>query len=122
MKSLADLEEIRENTKFQLNLRHESPDNIQIRVGLASCGIAAGAREVLNKFVDEIAKKNLENVTVTTMGCIGLCSDEPVAEVETQNGEKTTYIKLTPEKVVRIVDEHIAGNKPVAEYTLGSKA
>lgn len=120
MKSMADLQAIRENTRLQLNLRHESPDNISIKVGLATCGINAGAREVLNAFVDEAEKRRLENVTITAMGCIGLCQSEPVVEVEVPGQDKVTYVDMTPEKAVRVIEEHIINNKAVDEFTIGA--
>lgn len=118
MKSLADLEAIREKTKLQLNLRHESPDNISIKVGLATCGINAGARDVLNTLVEEAAKRKLENVTITAMGCIGLCQNEPVVEVSVPGQNKVTYVNMTGEKVVKVLEEHIINNNVVAEYTI----
>lgn len=120
MKSMADLEAIRENTRLQLNLRHEKPDNISIKVGLATCGIKAGAREVLNAIVDEAEKRKLDNVTITAMGCIGLCSNEPVVEVSVPGQDKVTYVDMTPEKAVRMIEEHIINNNVVAEYTIGA--
>ena len=120
MKSMADLQAIRENTRLQLNLRHESPENISIKVGLATCGIEAGAREVLNAFVDEAEKRKLENVTITAMGCIGLCSNEPVVEVQFPGQDKVTYVDMTPEKAVRVIEEHIINNKTVDEFTIGA--
>ena len=120
MKSLAELQAIREKTRLQLNLRHESPDNVSVKVGLATCGIEAGAREVICAFVDELEKRGIENVTVTAMGCIDKCDKEPVAVVEVPGEEKVTYVNMTPEKAVRVIEEHIVNKKVVAEYTDGA--
>lgn len=88
MKSLAELKAIRDKAKAELNVRKENPNAIRVLVGMATCGIAAGARPVLNAFVDEVAKRNLSDVTVTQTGCIGICQFEPVVEVEIPGEEK----------------------------------
>ena len=87
---------------------------------MATCGIAAGARPVLNAFTEEIARRELAGVLVTQTGCIGLCQYEPIVEVTTPGAEKVTYVKMTPEKVSRVVAEHLIGGKPVMEYTIGA--
>lgn len=119
MKTLADLEAIRKKTLEQVTLRKEE-GGIRIVVGMATCGIAAGARPVMNAFMEEIAKRSLSNVTVTQTGCIGMCRLEPIVEVTAPDQEKVTYVKMTPEKVARVVNEHIVNGKPVAEYTVGA--
>lgn len=121
MKSLAELQEIRNRTLNQVNLRQEREDGIRVVVGMATCGIAAGARPVLNAFLKEVEKRNLTNVTVTQTGCIGMCRLEPIVEVYVPGKEKVTYIKMTEEKAARIVAEHIINNQPVKEYTVGSE-
>ena len=121
MKSLAELQAIREKAKADLNLRKENPNAARIYVGMATCGIAAGARPVLNAFTEEIAKRGLtDSVTVTQTGCIGICQYEPVVEVEIPGEEKVTYVKVDREKAAKIVSEHIVNNKPVVEYTIGA--
>lgn len=122
MKSLAELQAIRDKAKAQLNIREENPNAIRVLVGMATCGIAAGARPVLNAFVDEIAKRGLTNVTVTQTGCIGICQFEPVVEVEVPGQDKVTYVKMTAEKAVRVVNDHIVNHNVVAEYTIGANA
>ena len=122
MKSLAELQAIRDKAKAQLNIREENPNAIRVLVGIATCGIAAGARPVLNAFVDEIAKRGLTNVTVTQTGCIGICQFEPVVEVEVPGQDKVTYVKMTAEKVVRVVNDHIVNHNVVTEYTIGANA
>ena len=118
MKSLEELKAIRDKMKNTVNIREENSDNIRVVVGMATCGIAAGARPVLTAFTEEVAKRNLQNVTVTQTGCIGICQYEPVVEVYEADGTKTTYIKMTADKVARIVEEHLKGGKPVTEYTI----
>ena len=121
MKSIAELKEIRERAINQVNLRKDREDGIRIVVGMATCGIAAGARPVLNAFMQEIDKRNLSNVTVTQTGCIGMCRLEPIVEVYVPGEEKVTYVKMTEEKAARIVAEHIINNNPVTEYTVGAE-
>lgn len=121
MKSLAELQEIRNRALNQVNLRKEREDGIRVVVGMATCGIAAGARPVLSAFLKEIEKRNLADVTVTQTGCIGMCRLEPIVEVYVPGQEKVTYVKMTEEKAARVVAEHIINNQPVAEYTVGAE-
>ena len=120
MKSLAELQAIRDKAKFELNMRHENPNAIRVLVGMATCGIAAGARPVLNAFTEEVAKRNLTDVTITQTGCIGICQFEPVVEIEIPGQDKLTYVKMTPEKVAKIVNDHIVNRNVVTEYTIGA--
>ena len=106
MKSITELEEIRKKVFQQINLRTEDKQ-FRIVVGMATCGIAAGARPVMTALLDEVAKRNLNNVIVTQTGCIGVCRLEPIVEVYTPDQNKVTYVKVTPEKVVEIVEEHL---------------
>lgn len=122
MKSLAELQAIRDKVKKQIDIREEKGDSIRVLVGMATCGIAAGARPVLNEFVNEIAKRGLSNVTVTQTGCIGICQYEPVVEVIFPGQEKVTYVKMTPEKVAKVVHNHIVNNNIVTEYTIGANS
>ena len=118
MKSLAELAAIKEKMKDKVVLRGGSGD-IRVVVGMATCGIAAGARPVLNTFVEEVSKAGLsEKVTVTQTGCIGICQYEPVVEVFEADKEKVTYVKMTPEKAQRVVEEHLKGGNVVSEYTI----
>lgn len=119
MKSLAELEAIRNRALEQIHMRHDRKDGVRVVVGMATCGIAAGARPVLNAFVEEIAKRKLEGVTVSQTGCIGLCRLEPIVEVYAPGAEKVTYAKVKPEMVSRIVAEHIVNGQPVREFTVG---
>ncbi|MBE6765678.1 MAG: (2Fe-2S) ferredoxin domain-containing protein [Clostridia bacterium] len=122
MKSLAELQAIRDKARTQLNLREENPDATRIMVGMATCGIAAGARPVLNALVEESAKRNLSNVTISQTGCIGMCQYEPIVEVLVPGKEKVTYVKVTAEKAVRIINDHIVNGQVVTEFTVGSVA
>ena len=121
MKSLAELQEIRNRALNQVNLRKEREDGIRIVVGMATCGIAAGARPVLNAFVREVDARKLANVMVTQTGCIGMCRLEPIVEVYVPGQEKVTYVHMTEDKVARIVAEHIINGRPVMEYTVGAE-
>ena len=119
MKSLEELQAIRDRMKGKVALR-EGMSDIRIVVGMATCGIAAGARPVLNAFVVEVERQGLaDKATVTQTGCIGLCRMEPIVEVMESGKEKVTYVKMTAEKAKRVVAEHIKGGNPVYEYTIG---
>jgi len=118
MKSLKELEEIRNKALSQIDIRKKG-EGVRIVVGMATCGIAAGARPVLNAFVEEVAKRSLSNVMVSQTGCIGACRLEPMVEVMTPDNDKVTYVKVTPDMVGRIVAEHIVNGNPVTEFTIG---
>ena len=118
MKSLAELQAIRDKMRRQIDLRDSGDDRIRVVVGMATCGIAAGARPVLNAFLEEVAKRQLNNVTVSQTGCIGVCRLEPIVEVYVPGQEKVTYVKMTPGTVASIVSEHLANGRMVAEYTI----
>jgi len=120
MKSLAELAELREKLKSEVNLRRDATDDIRVLVGMATCGIAAGARPVLAAFVEEVNKRQIKNVMVTQTGCIGICKLEPVVEVVFPGEEKITYVRMTAEKAVRVVAEHLVNGRPVTEFTIGS--
>lgn len=120
MKSLAELAAIRERMKDRVAIR-EGSGTTRIVVGMATCGIAAGARPVLNAFVEEVANNGLTaSVTVTQTGCIGICQYEPVVEVFAEGKEKVTYVKMNPEKAKEIIEKHIKGGEVVEEYTIGA--
>ena len=120
MKSLAELSAIRDKMKQNATMREDAEDAIKIVVGMATCGIAAGARTVLNAFTAELAKKNLEHVTVAQTGCIGMCKLEPIVDVFLPEQDKVTYVLVTPDKVAKIVSSHIVEGSPVLEYTIGA--
>ncbi len=120
MKSLEELKAIREKMKQQMELRDISEDKIRVVVGMATCGIAAGAKPVMAAFLDEVEKRHLQNVTVTQTGCIGVCRLEPIVEVYVPGEEKVTYVKVKPEMVPTIVGEHLVNHQVVTEYTIGA--
>lgn len=119
MKSLKELEEIRDRTLEAVNLR-KSRKGTRIVVGMGTCGIAAGARPVLLSFLEEINKRNLQNVIVTQTGCIGVCRLEPMVEVYNPDEEKVTYVKVTPDMVKKIVAEHIVNGRVINDFTIGA--
>ena len=120
MKTLEELSAIRNRMKSKVALREDS-NEIRIVVGMATCGIAAGARPVLNAFVEEINNADLVGeVTVTQTGCIGVCQYEPVVEVYVPGKEKVTYVKMTPEKAREVVERHIKNGVVISEYTIGN--
>ena len=119
MKSLAELQAIKNKMRDRVVLREGSND-IRVVVGMATCGIAAGAKPVLSAFLEEVEKRGLSNVTVTQTGCIGVCRLEPVVEVYVPGQEKVTYVKMKPEMVPAIVSEHLVNRRVVTEYTIGA--
>ena len=120
MNSLAELQALRDKVKSNMGIRADDSGNTRVVVGMATCGIAAGARPVLAAFTDEVARRGVSNVTIAQTGCIGICQYEPVVEVFEPGREKVTYVKMTPEKAARVVAEHLINGKPVAEYTIGA--
>ena len=120
MKSLAELAAIKAKMQSKVVIR-EGEGAIRVVVGMATCGIAAGARPVLSAFVEGVAEKNLSSkVTVTQTGCIGICQYEPVVEIFEEGKEKVTYVKLDADKAKEIVEKHLVGGAVVEEYTIGS--
>ena len=120
MKSLEELKAIRDEMRDKV-IPAEGSNKIRIVVGLATCGIAAGARPVFDALVEEVGKAGLgDNVSVIQTGCIGICQYEPVVEIHEGGKEKTTYVKMDAEKAKRVFEEHIKGGRPVYEYTIGA--
>lgn len=120
MKTLEELAAIRDRVQEQLNIRESGRDTVRVLVGMATCGIAAGARPVLAAFVDEVAKRHLTHVMVSQTGCIGICQYEPVVEIIGEDGKKVTYVHMTPEKARRVVNDHLVNGNVVEEYTIGA--
>ena len=120
MKSLEELKAIREKMQNQVGLRSEGEEQTRVVVGMATCGIASGARPVLTALSDAVMQKGLKHVTVTQTGCIGLCQYEPIVEVFEPGKEKVTYVKMDPEKAVEVVDKHLCKGFVVSKYTLSS--
>jgi NADP-reducing hydrogenase subunit HndB len=120
MKSLAELQAIKDKMRDKVVLR-EGVNQVRVVVGMATCGIAAGARPVLNAFVEAVNGENLsDKVTVSQTGCIGICQYEPVVEVHEAGKEKVTYVKMTAEKAKEVVEKHLKGGNVVAEYTIAN--
>lgn len=119
MKSLDELAKIREEALKKVDLRHDR-EGTRIVVGMATCGISAGARPVLMALVEEVKKRNLQDVIVSQTGCIGVCRLEPIVEVYRPGEEKVTYVKMTAEKAKKIVLDHIVNGKVVTPYTIGA--
>ena len=120
MKSLEELKALREKMQKQMNIRENDENKIKILVGMATCGIAAGARPVMKAFLEEVEKRGLKNVSVQQTGCIGVCRLEPIAEVFVPGKDKVTYVKLNPDMVPRIMTDHIVNGQVVTEYTIGA--
>ena len=118
MKSLAELQAIKEKMKSKIVLREGSGD-IRVVVGMATCGIAAGARPVLNAFVEAVNEAGLnEKVTVSQTGCVGYCQLEPIVEIYEAGKDKVTYIHMTADKAKDVVEKHLKSGKVVTEYTV----
>ena len=120
MKSLEELRAIKERMQGQIGVRAESSNETRVVVGMATCGIASGARPVLNRLVEEVHNHKVPNVIVSQTGCIGLCQFEPIVEVFVPGQEKVTYVKMSPDKVAKIVADHVVNGQPVSEYTIGA--
>ncbi len=121
MKSLAELQAIRERMYNQINMRAEHSDHTRVVVGMATCGIAAGARPVLNALSDEIQKRGLtDKISVTQTGCIGLCQYEPIVEVYEPGKEKVTYIKMDADKALEVIERHLVGGHIIEKYSMAA--
>lgn len=121
MKSLAELKAIREKMQNQVSLRSESADQTRVVVGMATCGIASGARPVLNALSDAVQSKGLTNISVIQTGCIGLCQYEPIVEVLEPGKEKVTYVKMNPEKAMEVLEKHLIGGQVISNYTISAE-
>lgn len=121
MKTLAELQAIREKMQGQIGIRSEDSTQTRVVVGMATCGIASGARPVLTYLSENILSKDLKHISVTQTGCIGLCQYEPIVEVFEPGKDKITYIKMNPEKAEKIIQQHLIGGHVVAEYTIQSE-
>ncbi|SDL34315.1 (2Fe-2S) ferredoxin domain-containing protein [Natronincola ferrireducens] len=119
MKSIAELDKIRQEALEKVNLRHDRKGT-RIVVGMATCGISAGARPVMMALIEEVKKRNLEHIVVTQTGCIGACRLEPMIEVYKEGEDKVTYVEMTAEKARRVIADHIVNGKIPYEYTIGA--
>ena len=120
MKSLEELKALRDKMQGSVTLRNESEAGTRVVVGMATCGIASGARPVLTTLSNAVAEKKIEDVAVTQTGCIGLCQYEPIVEVFQPGKEKVTYVKMNPDKAMEVVEKHLIGGNPITEYTIGA--
>lgn len=118
MKSLEELKAIRDRMQGQVGLRAEEKDITRVVVGMATCGIAAGARPVLTAFSDAVQEKGIKNVMVTQTGCIGLCMYEPIVEITVPGKEKVTYVKMDAEKAKEVIEQHLIRGQAVEKYTI----
>ena len=121
MKSLEELRAIREKMQSQVSMRAEDHSHIRVVVGMATCGIASGARPVLTTLSNLVQQKNLtDKISVTQTGCIGLCPHEPIVDIKEPGKPKVTYIKMNPDKAEEVLERHLIGGHVVEEYTLNS--
>lgn len=120
MKSIADIKAIRDKMQAQIVLRDnkDAEQETRIVVGMATCGISAGARPVFNTLVDEVAQRNLKNVKVTRSGCLGMCAMEPIVEVFVPGQEKVTYVHIDPDKARNIIASHIVNGNVCTDYMI----
>ncbi|MBQ6384910.1 MAG: (2Fe-2S) ferredoxin domain-containing protein [Lachnospiraceae bacterium] len=118
MKSLEELKAIRERMQGQLGMREEGEDQTRVVVGMATCGIAAGARPVLNKFAELVQERGIKNTVVTQTGCIGICRFEPIVEIYEPGKPKVTYVHMDAEKAEEVVNRHLVGGQVVKEYVI----
>ena len=118
MKSLAELQALRDSMKGKIGVRDDAEGNIRVVVGMATCGIASGARPVLKTLSDEVQKRGLKHVKVCQTGCIGLCQYEPIVEIYEPGKEKVTYVKVNPEKAMDILEQHIVRGQAIDKYML----
>ncbi|SHE82994.1 NAD(P)-dependent iron-only hydrogenase iron-sulfur protein [Caldanaerobius fijiensis DSM 17918] len=117
MKTMEELERIRQEALERVNLRKDR-SGTRIIVGMATCGIAAGARPVMLAIMDELEKRNITDVVVAQTGCIGLCKFEPIVEVLRPGEEKVTYVKMNPEKARQVVVEHVINGHVIKDWTI----
>ncbi len=120
MKSLEELKKIKERTQRNVNMRDNLEGGHRVAVGMGTCGIASGAKPVLNTFVEEVAKQNLGNVLVTQVGCMGNCTKEPMVEVIDSDGRKTVYGDIDVDKALEIVEKHLKNNEIIDEYKISN--
>ena len=121
MKSLEELRVIKEQMRTKIGIRNDADAKVRIVVGMATCGIAAGARPVLTAISEELNKRGIADVAVSQTGCIGICQYEPVVEIF--NGDdKVTYVKMTADRAKEVIEKHIKGGNVVTEYTIGEAA
>lgn len=122
MKTIADIKAIRDQMKSQIVVRDkDTSDEIRIIVGMATCGISAGARPVFNTLMDEVATRQLKNVKVVRTGCLGMCTLEPIVEVLEPGKDKITYCRVTPAKAKEIIEKHIIDGNICTQYLISNE-
>ena len=122
MKTLAELKAIRDRMQNQVGIRAEDHNHIRVVVGMATCGIASGARPVLAALSEAVQNEFLtDKISVTPTGCIGLCQYEPIVEVLEPGKDKVTYVKMTPEKAMEVFILHLKQGQVVTKYTLSAE-
>jgi (2Fe-2S) ferredoxin len=120
VKTLEDLAKIRDKTREALAAR-KGDLTTKIVVGMGTCGVAAGAREVMSAILDELGKRNLTGIAVTQTGCVGLCDKEPLVEVSKPGRPRVTYGLVTSERARRIVAQHVVNDQIVGEWVIGTQ-
>ncbi len=119
MKSLEDLKKLRDQAQKNMQMIYDA-GGTRIQIGMGTCGIAAGARPVLNKFIEEVKDHHLANIVITQVGCMGECAFEPIVEIVNADGTTAVYFKVTERMVGEIVEEHLINKKRVDRYLLSS--
>ncbi len=119
MKSLADLEKIKERALEKMRVRRGEGDVPTMVVGMATCGIAAGARATLHAIMDELAKRELSHVIVSQTGCLGMCDQEPLVEVTLPGQSSVTYGRVDPARARQIISSHLVNGKPMGQWIVG---
>ncbi len=119
MKSLADLEKIKERALEKMRVRRGEGDVPTMVVGMATCGIAAGARATLHAIMDELAKRELSHVIVSQTGCLGMCDQEPLVEVTLPGQSSVTYGRVDPARARQIISSHLVNGKPIGQWIVG---
>ncbi|MGE4320932.1 MAG: ferredoxin [Acholeplasmataceae bacterium] len=120
MKSLEELKKLRDASLKKMTMRY-TKDGFRVQVGMATCGIASGARPILNEFLEQIEHHDLKNVTITQVGCMGECAFEPMAEIVDASGQSYIYCSLTIPMVREIVEKHIMNHQPITKYLLSAR-
>jgi len=117
MKSLAELQKLKEEVEGKIKLRHQD-ERVRVIVGMGTCGIAAGARDVINNLSNEIDKRNLDDITLTQVGCMGLCEKEPIIKIEKKDGSERVYGNIKANKVQKLVSEELVNERAVENWLI----
>ena len=118
--TIDDLRKIREKARGEVLLREGGPHRARVTVHMGTCGIAAGAREIMEAFLKEMEERKIKDVLLTTSGCAGMCSHEPMVTVEFAGKAPVKYIDLTAEKAKEIFEKHLVGERHIPEYLLAA--